>query len=96
MADVVNIDIKLKEFDLNNIAENSAILVIAPRGSGKSWICRSLLNNFKNIPAGIIISCTESSDPFYSKFFPDSFIYDMYSPDIMTRIMKRQYLMKEK
>lgn len=73
-----------------------SIVIITKRGGGKTWVCRSLLNEFRDIPVGIIISHTEKSDPFFQKFFPDSFIYNEYKPVIFRKIIARQQRIKEK
>ena len=40
--------VRIKEFDLNSMCENPSIVMIAKRGSGKSWVCRAILNMPKN------------------------------------------------
>lgn len=81
----------IREFSLDQMAgQDPAIVIIAKRGSGKTWVCRSLLDHFRDIPAGIIISRTESKDPFFSSFFPETFIYDDYNPIIFHKILERQ------
>ena len=64
--------LQIREFKLDSMVENPAIVMIAKRASGKSWICRDILRNFKDIPVGLIIAPTEkmSDPPFYSDFFP--------------------------
>lgn len=86
----------IHEFELKKIQKNSAIVIIAKRGSGKSWVCRDIINHFRSIPVGIIISKTERVDPFYSKFFPDTYIYDEYKASIMEKLLARQEAMNEK
>jgi len=86
----------ITEFKLNMIGKNPSIVIIAKRGSGKSFLCRDLLDHFKHYPAGIIISETEKYDEFYAEFFPDVFIYDKYSPEILSRLFERQMKIKQK
>jgi len=85
-----NTSLLIKDLDLNTICPDPAIIIMAKRGSGKTWICRSLLEHFRNYPAGVIISHTEKIDPFFQKFFPDTFIYDKYDPVIFKKILARQ------
>lgn len=86
----------VKPFLPEKMVRNPAIVIIAKRGSGKTWICRSLLNSMRNIPLGVIISHTERTDPFFSDFFPGTFIYDKYEPEIFQKIMARQLRIRKK
>jgi hypothetical protein len=90
--------LQIKEFKLDSMVENPAIVMIAKRASGKSWICRDILRNFKDIPVGLIIAPTEkmSDPPFYSDFFPDSYIHYQYKSEIIERMLYRQDVMIEK
>lgn len=88
--------LQLRGLALNTLCQNPAIVIIAKRGSGKTWICRSLLDHFKDIPVGVIISHTEKTDPFFGKFFPDSFIYNEYKPAIFQKIIARQNAIRNK
>jgi hypothetical protein len=98
MSDDLNIGNKLqiKELNLNSIVANPAILIMTKRGGGKTWLCRTLLNHFRSIPVGIIISHTEKTDPFFQNFFPDAFIYNEYKPSIFKKILLRQNAIMEK
>ena len=79
-------DLIINEFDEKtnvnyiSLVENPAIVMIAKRASGKSWVCRAILKHFRDIPVGIIIAPTErmANPPFYSAFFPDSYIHYDY------------------
>ena len=85
-----------KKFNLNNMVEYPAILIIAKRGSGKSWIVKSLLHKFQDFPCGNIISLTEHVNPFYKNIIPDIFIYDKFSSTILENILQRQEYIKNK
>jgi hypothetical protein len=93
-----NLKLPIKEFLFESMCENPAIVMIAKRASGKSWVCRSILKHFKDIPVGIIIAPTEkmASPPFYSDFFPDSYIHYDYKSEIIEKILYRQDVMIEK
>lgn len=91
-----NTKLKIQEFDLKNMVPDPAIVIVAKRGSGKTWVCRALIEHYKTIPVGIIISETEHVDPFFKNFFPDSFIYQYYRPEIFDKILRRQTRMKRK
>lgn len=90
--------LSMKEFDLNEMCENPAIVMIAKRASGKSWVSRAILKKFKDIPVGIIIAPTEkmATPPFYSEFFPDTYIHYEYKSEIIEKVLFRQDQMIEK
>lgn len=86
----------INEFKFEYLVENPAIVMIAKRGSGKSWVCKALLKHFEKIPVGLIISRTDRVDPFFSHFFPDSFIFYDYKSEVIERLVRRQELIMEK
>jgi hypothetical protein len=93
-----NKSLSIKEFLLETMVENPAIVMIAKRASGKSWVCRAILKHFKDIPVGIIIAPTErmANPPFYSDFFPDSYIHYEYKSETIEKLLYRQDIMIEK
>lgn len=93
-----NKSLPIKEFKLDSMCENPAIVMIAKRASGKSWVCRSILKHFRHIPVGLIIAPTEkmANPPFYSDFFPDSYIHYEYRSEIIEKLLFRQDIMIEK
>jgi len=52
----------IQEFTLEEMCENPSIIMIAKRGSGKSWITKSLIYKYKKIPVGVIISPTDKDN----------------------------------
>lgn len=86
----------IDKFDLEWMAENPSICMVAKRGAGKSWVCRDLLYHFRDIPGGIIIAPTDRMDCFYGKFFPDLYIHYAYSSEILDSLMYRQREMIKK
>lgn len=89
----VNIEgdsLEVREFKLEWMCSDPAICMIAKRGSGKSWVCRDLLRQFKHIPGGIIIAPTDKMNCFYGKFFPDLYIHYEYKSDIIDKLLYRQ------
>jgi len=89
--------LSLKKFDVSKMVPNPSVVMIAKRGSGKSWVVRSILNYLKDrIPCGVIISQTEDLNSFYSDFFPSLYIYSRYSGDIFKNVLERQKLIKIK
>lgn len=88
----------IKTFKLSQFVTDPAIIMIAKRGSGKSWVVRALLEFFKDIPAGLIIAPTDRMNSFYGKFFPDSYIHYEYKSEIIQNVLSRQtaIIQKEK
>lgn len=82
--------LRVREFNLNWMCTNPSICMIAKRGSGKSWVVRSILKHFRDIPGGVIISPTDKMSGFYNKFFPDVFIHHEYDGEILKKMFFRQ------
>jgi hypothetical protein len=80
----------IREFKLNMMCDHPSICMIAKRGSGKSWVCRAILNYFRDIPGGVIISPTDRMSSFYGKFFPEVYIHYEYSTELIQKILQRQ------
>lgn len=90
MSDKRAPQVTIKKFDLAKMQKDATIAIIGKRRSGKSYLMRDILYHFRNIPKGVIISGTESANPFFRSFVPDSFIYDNASPDLLNAILLRQ------
>lgn len=86
-----------KQFDLNKIKPDSTNVLIAKRRSGKSICIRQLIHHFDvhcGIKVGVVCSHSEDFDPFYSNFFPQSFIfYDC--EHMLEKVVERQKKLKE-
>jgi len=86
----------IQEFSLNEMCINPSIIMIAKRGSGKSWITKAIMYKYSDIPVGIIISPTEKDNPFFKSFFPDTFIFYKYESKVLGRLLMRQkYILKK-
>lgn len=98
MSKDVHIEIKngesdrlpIKTFTFDRFCEHPSIVMIAKRGSGKSVLVRAILEHFKSIPAGLIISPTDKMSCFYGKFFPEAYIHYEYKSEIIEKVMYRQ------
>lgn len=88
--------LQLKKFDLNTIANNAIVCMIAKRNSGKSWVCRDILWHKKHIPGGTIISKTDKLSSFYGDFFPSLYIHYNYDPVILENVLDRQKFILQK
>ena len=86
----------IRQFTLKDMVENPAIIMIAKRGSGKSWIVRDIMFHFSKIPVGIVIAPTDRMNSFYNNFFPDTYIHYEYSSELVNKILQRQTEMIDK
>lgn len=82
--------LKLRKFDISKVRNDAVIIMLGKRNTGKSFLCKDLLSYHSDMPAGVVISGTESSNKFYSDIFPKLFIYDEYKPEIISNIVSRQ------
>ena len=67
--------LQILQFKLDNMVSDPAIVMIAKRGSGKSYIVRDIMYHYRHIPGGVVIAPTDRVNPFYRMFFPDLYIH---------------------
>lgn len=84
------------EFKLDKMVENPSIVMIAKRGSGKSFITRDIIYHYRHIPGGVVIAPTDRMNSFYKYFFPDLYIHYDIKESILKKILVRQTMMIEK
>ena len=89
-------NLELKKFDMKQIGEGGVVALIGRRNTGKSFLCRDILYNHRDIHRGQVISETEEANPFYTKFVPELFIYKEFKSDIIQNLFKIQKLMLKK
>ena len=82
--------LRLKKFDISNMVDHCTIAMIAKRASGKSWLTREILYQKRKLPAAMVISPTEKLNCFYGDFLPDSFIFNKFDTEILSRLYFRQ------
>lgn len=88
-------ELKLKKFDMTKMKSDSIVLLLAKRRTGKSFLCRDILYNHRDVPTGIVVSPTEKANTYYGDFIPDSFIHDEYTPELLDRFLKRQRAVRQ-
>lgn len=86
----------IRQFKFDDMVENAAIVMVAKRGSGKSWVVRALMHHYRKIPVGMILSPTDRMSSFYNNFFPDSYIHYEYKTELIQKILARQTEIIEK
>ena len=82
--------LRLKRFNIKDMVEHATIAMIAKRASGKSYLTREILYHKRDLPSAVVISRTEKLYKFYGEFIPDSYIFDNFDTEILTRIYSRQ------
>jgi len=87
--------VKIRKFDLNEIPDGSVCILIGKRKSGKSIAIKDLLHSKRDIPIGQVISGSEHANPFFSDFFPTSYIEEEYDTELISDIINRQKKIKE-
>ena len=88
--------LQLKKFNMNLIKDDSVVVMIGKRNTGKSFLTKDLLFYHQDLPAGTVISPTEKSNKFYSDIVPPIFIHDEYEPKITQEFIKRQKNLKKR
>lgn len=90
------VKLNLKKFDPKTMANDSVVLIIGKRRSGKSYISRDLLYHKRAIPVGVAMSGTEDGNHFFSSIIPDSFVYGKYDAEVLQKLLKRQKVLVNK
>jgi hypothetical protein len=81
--------LQLKRFPIEKMARSCTIAMVAKRASGKSYLTREIMYHKRKIPT-VVISRTEKLNKFYGEFCPDTYIYDQFDTEILSRIYERQ------
>jgi hypothetical protein len=88
--------LQLKKFNMNMIKDDSVVVMIGKRNTGKSFLTKDLLFYHQDLPAGTVISPTENANKFYSDIVPPIFIHDEYESKITQEFIKRQKNLKKR
>ncbi len=82
--------LELKKFDITKLKDDSVVLFIGARNTGKSTCLFDVLRYHSSIPIGVCISGTESANRSFEKVMPKMLIYDEYDPQIIGKFLGRQ------
>jgi hypothetical protein len=91
--------LRLKKFQVESmmrVARNPSVCFIAKRGSGKSFLLRHIMNVYKDIPGGNVISLSERLNDFFKDFFPELFVFETFDSEIIENLLERQERIKDK
>lgn len=83
-------NLQIKKFNPNTMRDNSVVVYIAKRMSGKSTCVKDIMCHKKHLPAGVVMSGTEEGNCFYQEFVPDLFIYNEFRVDVIEKVVARQ------
>jgi hypothetical protein len=83
-------NLRLSKFNMNMIPDDSVVIFIGRRGTGKSWLIKDLMWYKQKFPIGTVISGTEGANAFYSTIVPSLFIHHEFNSSIIANSLKRQ------
>ena len=82
------VNLRLSKFNMTMIPDDSVVLFIGRRGTGKSWLIKDLMWHKQRFPVGTVISGTEGANAFYSTIVPSLFIHDEFNTAIISNVLK--------
>lgn len=72
------------------ITDECVVVLLGKRYTGKSVLVKNLLSYHTDIPLGVVISPTETSNKYFGDFVPGMFIHDEFTPKILDNVVRRQ------
>jgi hypothetical protein len=85
-----SVTVTLKKFNMNKIKDNTIIVFIGKRNTGKSVLLLDYLYHHRQFPVGTVISPTDNYNHTYRPHVPSIFIHEEYTPELLEQILKRQ------
>lgn len=82
--------LSLRKFNIQGLKDDSVVVYIGARNTGKTVNLLDTLRYHTTIPIGVIISPTESANHNFEKVCPKMLIYDEYEPEIIQKFLERQ------
>ena len=82
--------LELRKFDVTKLRDDSVVLFIGPRNTGKTTNLLSVLSHHTGIPIGVVISGTEGANHTFEKLVPKMLIYEDYDTSIVNKFLDRQ------
>jgi hypothetical protein len=86
----------ISEFKMEEMVSHPSIVMVAKRGSGKSWVTKAMIHQYQDIPVGVIIAPTERQNCFFANIFPNSYIYYAYESSVINTLLIRQKMIIKK
>ena len=82
--------LELKKFDPGRIKNDSVVVFIGKRNTGKSFCMKDILSHNRDIPVGVVVSQTERANGYFEKFIPKMLIYDELEEKLISKFLTRQ------
>jgi hypothetical protein len=82
--------LELRKFDPSKIKNDSVVVFIGKRNTGKSYCLKDILNYNRDVPVGVVISPTERANGYFEKFIPKMLIYDELEEKLISKFLTRQ------
>ncbi len=82
--------LELKKFDPTKIKNDSVVVFIGKRNTGKSYCMKDILSYNRDIPVGVVVSPTERANGYFEKFIPKMLIYDELEEKLVSKFLNRQ------
>lgn len=82
--------LSLRKFDITRIKSTHICCFIAKRNSGKSFLIKDLMYYKRDMPAGLVISRTDSLTHFYDTFIPPVLVHTEYKGELIDKLFERQ------
>jgi hypothetical protein len=82
--------LELRKFDITKLRDDSVVLYIGPRNSGKSTNLFDTMRYHTSIPIGVTISGTEGANHSFERVMPKMLIYEEYDSSIVEKFLDRQ------
>lgn len=84
------IDLTFKQFQMEWIGDNTILVFIGKRNTGKTQLVLDYLYHNQDIPFCTCISPTDDFNPTFRHHIPSRFIFDTYTPELIESFVKRQ------
>ena len=82
--------LELKKFDPTKIKNDSVVVFIGKRNTGKSYCMKDIMSYNRDIPVGVVVSPTERANGYFEKFIPKMLIYDDLEEKLVSKFLNRQ------
>jgi len=82
--------LELRKFDPSKIKNDSVVVFIGKRNTGKSYCLKDVLNYNRDIPVGVVVSPTERANGYFENFVPKMLIYDELEEKLISKFLTRQ------
>ena len=82
--------LELKKFDPTKIKNDSVVVFIGKRNTGKSYCMKDIMSYNRDIPVGVVVSPTERAYGYFEKFIPKMLIYDDLDEKLVSKFLNRQ------